>query len=326
MSKNGLVFVGKIVKLEPIEGADFIVSSTVVCGEGRKWRGIVRKVDFKVDDECFVFLPDSQLNEVIHAHMPFMKDTDWRVRMRRFKGSPSEVVITKCQPNIKFYCVGDDVTEQMGVTKYFNPIPESLVGCAKGLFPSFIPKTDEPNYQSSADLVDILVGKPYYVTEKYDGSSTTAFKYKGQFGVCSRNLELERSDINGYWKISKKYVLEDKLPDGMALQWETCGPGIQGNPMGLSEVGGFAFSAYNIEEHRYLEAHELVELCKELQFPMCKILDWSESFEKYGVDLLGEGNYSQGGKCREGVVLRSQKNILGSKPISFKVINLSYKN
>jgi hypothetical protein len=31
---DSLVYIGKIVALNTIEGADFIVSSTVVCGKG----------------------------------------------------------------------------------------------------------------------------------------------------------------------------------------------------------------------------------------------------------------------------------------------------
>ncbi len=37
---SGLVYVGKIINIEPIPTADFIVSATVVCGEGGKWKGI----------------------------------------------------------------------------------------------------------------------------------------------------------------------------------------------------------------------------------------------------------------------------------------------
>lgn len=42
----GLVYVSKIIDLQPIEGADFILSATVVCGLGVQWRGVVKKQDF----------------------------------------------------------------------------------------------------------------------------------------------------------------------------------------------------------------------------------------------------------------------------------------
>lgn len=322
MDSDELVFVGKIEKLIPIEGADFIVSAIVACGKGGTWRGIVRKCDFSDGDECLVFLPDSLLNAVDHAHLTFMKDSNWRVRMRRFKGAASEVLITKAWENLKFDSIGDDVTDQCKVTKYCKPVPAHLDGLIKGQFPWFIPKTDEPNYQSELELVESLVGRPYYITEKCDGSSTTAYRYKGEFGICSRNLELKRDENNGYWKVALKYRIEETLPEGYALQWETCGPGIQGNPMGLKDIDGFAFSAYDINAHCYLTGYELINLCKKLSFPMCKIVVWMQEFTNDGLDMLGEGIYANG-KPREGVVVRSQDHFNG-KPISFKVVNLNY--
>lgn len=318
MSKDGLVFVGKIVDLQPIPNADFIVSATVVCGEGGKWKGVVKKQDFDIDDLCVVFLPDAKIPE--REDMLFMKSSDWRVKMRRFKGAPSEVVI---MPYHLEFPVGTDCTANFGVIKYHKPVPPNLAGIMKGNFPSFIPKTDEPNYQRHEELVDALVGEPFYITEKMDGSSTTAFRYKGQFGVCSRNMELERDENNGYWKIAVKYKLEENLPEGIALQWETCGPKIQGNPMGLQEIDGFAFSAYKIDEHRYLEVREFWKLLEQLQFPRCHVVEIGPYFEKGGIELFGEGLYANGNQ-REGVVVRSQYN-QGHAPISFKVINLSFE-
>lgn len=324
MSNEGLVYVGKIVELEPIPSADFIVSATVVCGQGGKWKGIVRKSDFKVDDYCIVFLPDSQLDPEIHNYLPFMKDSNWRVKMRRFKGAPSEVLITQLRMGDSIEGVGCDMTQHYMVTKYHKPVPAHLQGLAKGNFPSFIPKTDEPNFQRYPELVQSLIGKPWYMTEKADGSSTTAYKWKGEFGICSRNLELVRNPDNGYWKVAEKYKVEERLPEGIAIQWETCGPGIQSNPMGLKEIDGFLFSAYHIPHNRYFTFDELRELSREIQFPMARLIEWGHSFIPHGVETRGEGVYSNG-KQREGVVIRSQRNEEGHKPISFKVINLGYE-
>lgn len=318
----GLVYIGKIVQLEAIPNADLIISATVLCGNGGKWRGVVRKDELSLGWKCLVFLPDSLLPQVDEYR--FMESRGWRVKMCRFRGAPSEVLIMPINFCSQFMNVGDDVTEQYGVTKYFKPVPPNLQGLAKGDFPQFIPKTDELNYQRHFDLVEALHGKGYYVTEKADGSSTTAYRYKGQFGVCSRNYELLQDENNGYWKIAAKYQLEAKLPDNIALQWETCGPKIQSNPMGLTELDGFAFSAYNIEEKRYLVIDEFLELCDQLQFPTVRLIESGSSFDKDIIDTLGEGRY-RNGKEREGVVVRSHGNYLGTTPISFKVINLNYE-
>jgi RNA ligase (TIGR02306 family) len=326
MEENkGLVYVGKIINIEDIPNADFIVSATVICGKGGKWKGIIRKTDFVLNDECLVFLPDSLFNEVDHKDFPFMKDSNWRVKMRRYRGAPSEVLITKHFPITCNRSIGYDVTELVKVTKYCKPIPANLACDAKGNFPDFIPKTDEPNYQKVPELIECLEGFSYYITEKADGSSTTSFKYKGEFGVCSRNWELKRDENNGYWKIAIQYNLEEKLPDGIALQWETCGPKIQGNPYGFKDIHGLAFSAYNIPEGRYLTMYEFIGLCRSLNFPTVPILTMRQDFRKEGLELLGEGIYKNSGKQREGVVVRSQNNLLQHKPISFKIINLNYE-
>lgn len=324
MSKDGLVFVGKIINIEPIPGADFIVSATVVCGEGGKWKGIVRKSEFNVDSHCIVFLPDSLLDPEIHSYLPFMKDSNWRVKMRRFKGAPSEVLIIPIRFAEALTSIGDDVTELYRVTKYHKPVPAHLQGQAIGNFPDFIPKTDEPNYQRYPELVQSLVGKSWYMTEKADGSSTTAYRWKEKFGVCSRNLELVRNPDNGYWKVAEKYKVEENLMEGYAIQWETCGPGIQGNPMGLKEIDGFMFSAYKIDERRYLTFVELKALSGLIGFPLARIIEWGHSFIPHGVETRGEGVYKNG-KPMEGVVIRSQENLEGHKPVSFKVINLGYE-
>lgn len=316
-----LAYIGVIANLQPIPNADFIVSATVFCGKGGKWKGIVKKDDFSLDDKCIVYLPDAVIPE--SPEMQFMKDSNWRVKMRRFKGAPSEVVIMPVCDLFNQCKVGSDITEFCGVTKFYKPIAPHLQGIAKGPFPDFIPKTDELNYQKYPELVDQLVGLPYYISVKMDGSSTTAFKFRGRFGVCSRNLELVRNKDNGYWKVALKYDLENRLPEGMALQWETCGPGIQGNSSGLKEIDGFAFSAYNIFEDRYLTSFHLINLCNLIKFPMCKILRTDMQFSKEGIENLGEGFYENGNPI-DGVVVRSQDSFQ-CRPISFKVINLNYE-
>ena len=314
-----LAYVGKIVKLHPIEGADNIVSSTVVCGTGGRWMGVVQKKAFREGDKCIVFLPDCVVPQT--EQYSFMEKHKWRVKMTRFKGAPSEVLIVPLEH--EFMEVGYDASAFIGVDRYFKPIPVNLQGELLGSFPPFIPKTDELNYQMHFDLVEKLHGNPYYVTEKADGSSTTAFNYRGHFGVCSRNYELVKNYDNGYWKVAERYKVEQRLPSGVALQWETVGPKIQGNPMGFKEVDGRAFSAYDIENQEYLRMDDFKDLCKSIAFPSVKMLECGESFNKEGVELLGEGKY-ENGKEREGVVVRSQGNYFLNHPISFKVINLNY--
>lgn len=317
---SGLAYTGQIVSLDAIPNADLIVCATVTCGEGGTWRGVVRKKDFRIGDFCTVYLPDALIPS--SEDMKFMEHSGWRVRMQRFRGAPSEVVIVP----LKFLGseVGKDCTALLGVQKYYKPVPSSLNGEFVDAFPAFIPKTDEPNYQASEELVKMLEGKPFYISEKMDGASTTAYRYKGHFGVCNRNWELARNEENGYWKVAIAHNLEQTLPEGFAIQWETCGPGIQGNLQKLNEISGYAFSAYNIEERRYLEMHDFIHFCLMQRFTWAKIHEAPECFSARDIQGLLED--MQPDNTREGVVIRSTTNLLGHKPISFKVLNLSYKH
>lgn len=320
VAKN-LVYAGKVVEITPILNADLIESVTVICGPGGKWRGIARKSQFNVGDRCVVYLQDALIPP--RDDMQFMEKYGWRVKMQRLRGAPSEVVIMPMNLNHDVE-VGSDLTQLFGVTKYFKPVPVGLQCDALGPFPSFIPKTDEPNYQSNPQLVESLIGKGYYVTQKMDGSSTTAYKYNGHFGVCSRNWELKRNENSGYWKIVDRYGLEEKLPEGYAIQWETCGPGINGNRGKLSDVEGYAFSAYDIKCHKYLSYFPCFELIDMMGIPPVKIFCVAHVFAEDTMDLLLK-MLNDGDHSIEGVVVRSI-HLQDHAQISFKVINLNYEN
>ena len=87
---------------------------------------------------------------------------------------------------------GVDVTNLLGIIKYEKPIPANLQGLVKGQFPSFLKKTDEERIQNLKDeYIDWRKNYlNFYITEKLDGSSATFYIKDGEFGVCSRNLDL----------------------------------------------------------------------------------------------------------------------------------------
>lgn len=321
---EGLVYIGKVISLDVVPNSDFICCATVVCGTGGKWRGVVKRGDFMVGSFCIVYLPDSIIPE--SDEIRFMEKHKWRVRMCKFRGCPSEVLIMPFKkdmsPSIQ---IGMDITAHEGVTKYFKPIPVEMQGEAIGDFPSFIPKTDEPNYQTIPEVVQSLVGHPYYITQKMDGMSSTAYKYKGKFGVCKRNYELKKDENNVFWKIAIEHDLEKILPEGYAIQWETCGPNIQSNIMGLDKVTGFAFNIFDIQEHKRFSFHEYMDLLDILNFPTCALLACGQEFTEDIMQRHAQNLKYDNGKPHEGVVVRSQEPINGQH-ISFKCINLNYEN
>lgn len=310
-----LAVIGKIISVESIANADRIKLATVVCGDAGKWSGVVG-LDFNEGDLVTVFLQDAIL--VPDARWAFMERHKWRVRMARFKGVPSECVIV---PLTHAGEIGGDLTQALGVTKYEKPIPPSIQGLARGNFPSFIPKTDEPNFQTVPKYVENMKTQAWYATEKADGTSCTVWVDDEGLHVCSRNLELKDGE-NVYWRMARKYDLA-RLPVELALQFEIIGPSIQSNPHGLAEPEIRVFSLYDIVGRQYRSYAHLVSLSKDLDFPLASLLATSEDVMLSTAEDLrkfAEVEYANG-RHGEGVVIRAS-----DSSWSFKVINLNYRD
>ena len=78
------------------------------------------------------------------------------------------------------------MTELLGVRKWEPALPVGMGGKVKGGFPGFLSKTDETRVQVLEAVLERHLGKTFYVTEKLDGTSFTAFLKDGEFGICSR--------------------------------------------------------------------------------------------------------------------------------------------
>jgi RNA ligase (TIGR02306 family) len=318
---SALAVIGLVTEIKPIEGADRIQQAFVDCGDAGVWSGVVGK-DINVGDKTMVFLQDAILPP--SALWLFMEKHKWRVRMARFKGVPSEcVIIPAGNTDLE---VGTDIAESLGVTKYEKKIPMQMLGQAKGNFPSFIPKTDEENFQRIRDLDELLEYEDLYAAIKYDGTSCTIWNDESGLHVCSRNWELDEFTPEGksniYWEMANKYFLSH-VQEGVALQFEIIGPSIQGNPLGLTQNEIRVFTAYSLESHKRLPFAALVALCQNHDLPMAKVI--SSFYGNPGADTLrnmaDSAKYGNGTPA-EGIVVRD----VGSSEISFKVLSLNYKD
>lgn len=315
---KNLAVIGRVIETASIPNADLIIHATVVCGQSGRWSGVVGK-DMQVGDLVTVFLQDAILPP--NERWAFMERHHWRVRMARFKGVPSECVIVPGAPDMP---PGTDMTDVLGVTKYEKPIPAGMGGDAVGAFPSFLPKTDEPNFQT-IDFAE-LMKQPFYITEKADGSSCTAWVDDAGLHVASRNWELKEFTATGasnvYWRVSRKYKLEE-MPTGTAVQFEVVGPGVQSNPMGLKELEGRLFGAFFMAAN----GHWLRFSKSSLPNIMPLAREFGTVQRQHTADELrnlAAIKYSNG-KHGEGVVVRSCAEE-GWSFWSFKVINLNYKD
>jgi RNA ligase (TIGR02306 family) len=234
-------------------------------------------------------------------------------------------------PNKDLLKVGMDVTKELGIVKYEPIIPAELVGKVKGLFPSFILKTDEERIQNLTSEYEgyrLQSKHKFYVTEKLDGSSATFYYKDGEFGVCSRNLELLETEGNTFWKVARELDLENKMRGvGMnfSLQGELIGEGIQGNPYKIKGQTVKFFTGYDIMKQKRIPFVNFVVLLQDMELDYVPVLN-----QEYGFllpDSVDEMlKYAEGKSAlnpdteREGVVVRSMDGSISFKAISNKFL------
>jgi RNA ligase (TIGR02306 family) len=265
-----LASIQRIKALSPIEGADAIEKATVLG-----WQLVVKKGEFQVDDLVIYCEIDSLMPN--KPEFEFLKPRNMRIRTIRLKGQISQGI---CFPlsilPSDFNLVEDaDCTDILEIIKYEPAMPAALSGIAKGKFPSFIPKTDETRVQVLQKLLDKYVGEKCYVTEKLDGSSATYYLNNGDFGVCSRNLELVEDAENTFWRVARSLDIENKLRllgKNIALQGELVGEGIQSNKLKLRGQTVKFFNAFDIDKFEYLNFSDFQALITSLALQTVPIL------------------------------------------------------
>lgn len=320
------------------------------------WQVVTKRGEYKDGDICVYVVIDTVLPE--RPEFEFLRNKSFRIKPIRLRQEysngicfPISFVPGYCGPTADgngffinrktdvgedhgIYEVGDDVTDDLGIKKYEKPISPELAGQAVGGFPSFLIITDEDNLRTYPDAVPELYGRPYYITRKEDGSSGTYFLNNGEFGVCSRRIHLKDTEGNGFWKIARKYDIEAKLrsafPDkNIAIQGEVVGPGVQKNPMGLTDLDFRLFNIFDINGRGYLDYAKIVDFCGTTGIPMVPVIAEGNAFGYNLSDLImlaREQTY--GVNPAEGIVIRPKEsfysNVLKGH-WSGKVLNEKYK-
>ena len=220
---------------------------------------------------------------------------------------------------------GDDVSDILGIVKYEPPIPAQLAGQVKGNFPSQCPKTDQERIQNIN--LDDYKGE-YEVTEKLEGSSCTIIlDTGGNFEVCSRNLSLKEDENNSFWKAALHYGIREKMLElnlqGLALQGELVGEGIQGNIYNIKGVDYYIYDIYDTNKGLYLSSEERIKVTEALGLKHVPIL-WN----KYDMIHTKESLLNQAEdfsklnpkQQREGIVFKN----INDPSKSFKAISNKY--
>jgi len=320
-----LVSIQVIDALAPIEGADNILQARVMG-----WTVVVKKGEFAPGDRCVFFEIDSVLPDG-PAWSEFMRPRGFRVRTLKLRGVlsqglalPVSILGGGGEPEM-----GIDLRDRLGVVKHEPVLPDARE--VLGPFPGRVPKTDEIRLQSALGVLDELRGRDFYVTTKLDGTSATYF-HDAEIGLvaCSRNWALARGG-NHPWRLAERYELAARLPPCFAIQGEICGPGIQKNRLGLSEIDLFVFSVYDAHAGHFLDHGPVLDFCAEhglRTVPIERVVRGEEA-ASYHHDLDGwlaasRGLYAGTQQRKEGIVVRplveTPSATLGGR-LSFKVIN-----
>lgn len=356
-----LATVRKITDLKQIDGADNI-ELAIVDG----WQVVVAKnVQHKIGDfvvyceidsflpikEEFEFLRKSSYKKMGEVEGFRLKTIRLRQQLSQGLILPISVLNSKFNPDMVVDIskqpwgdqlqvgpyddalvveVGMDVTELLGIVKYEPPIPAELAGKVKGMFPSFISKTDESRAQNIPDEYKTYTesNDNFYITEKLDGSSATFYINNGEFGVCSRNLELLETEGNTFWKVARQLDLENKMKaqnKNFAIQGELIGEGIQGNPYNIKGHTVMFFTAFDIDMRKRFNYAEFAMFMARNQLEVAPLLsiragtDLPKTIEellKFAEDKSSLNEKTE----REGVVIRTSDNLISFKAISNKFL------
>jgi RNA ligase (TIGR02306 family) len=340
-----LATIRKINDLQPIEGADKI-EVAIIDG----WKVVAQKGLYQVGDLAVYFEIDSWIPYELAPFLSKGKEPrefegvkGERLRTVKLRGQLSQGLLMPLSEVKKFgsdqdvgfhvpvtFAEDEDLTEALGIKKWEKPMNAQLAGMAKGNFPSLIPKTDQERVQNlKKEIASVPMGEMFEVTEKLEGSSMTCYLIDGEFGVCSRNMDLKRDENNSFWKVAieqdiehKMRMLSEKLTD-FAIQGELIGPGIQDNIYGLTKLQFHVFDVYNIKEGDYIKPEfrkHLVELMGLSHVPViAKNYTFNELVSVDHLLSIAEGTSTFAKTEREGIVF---KQLNGG--MTFKSVSNSY--
>ncbi len=321
----------RIDDINPIEGADAIEVATV-----GGWKVVIKKGEFAVGDLAVYCEIDSWIPIEV---APFLQKGDRayefegvtgnRLRTVRLRGQISQGLLLPMTvtPGSE---VGADVSDILNIKKYEAPVPAQLAGDVNGTFPGFIPKTDQERIQNlGTELAEWKTKNlTWEVTEKLDGSSMTVFFRDGEFGVCSRNYDLKRSESNSLWKTALSENMEVKmraLGKNIAIQGELIGEGIQGNPYKIRGQQFYVYDVYDIDAGRYYNANLRQKLVAELGLKHCPVMNAEYRLGNDTIDtLLAQAEAKtvmlDNGPEREGLVFKCIEIEASFKAISNKFL------
>lgn len=335
MYKNGermMAWISRVNEIKAIENADAIEAYRV-----GGWWVVDKKASYKVGELVVYISIDSWVPTELAPFLSKGKEPrefegvrGERLRTVKLRGTTSQGLLLplsilpdslKQHPSFWDEVDGFDVTDILGIKKWEMPIPTQLAGLMKGPLPTQIPKTDQERVQNLVE--EIKAGGTFEVTEKLEGSSMTVYRIQGEFGVCSRNIELIEDANNSFWKVALRDKINEKMCEvdpywDWAIQGELIGPGIQGNIYGLKELEFRVFDVYNIQTGEYITPHGRRTLIENMGLNHVPMIDDNfvlvENVD--GILEMAEGTSQLAPVEREGIVFKEVNGGFSFKSVS----------
>lgn len=314
----------------------------------RGWQCVVKTDDFK-NQPLGVYIP-------IDMVLPDTEEWKWlenrRVKTHKFRGAISQGILIPAQRGMR---IGDDVTEQIGATRYVPKLPGNKSKLRGGYSiappPGMVKYTEIENWKNHMNVFN--PGDVVVVTEKIHGANSRFALLDGKFYVGSHNmvrmpippeptswfgqkwLALKRKmeiappkrTPDSWQQLAEKYHVEEKMRNmfgdktDVILFGEIYGPQLQscmpyGVTPGETEVAFFDI----LHSGRYMGWREMKARLQAMGLPIVPELKIME----FGMPVIGmvDGPAFAGKHIREGVVVRSWPDEVHDIRLGRKIIKL----
>lgn len=329
--------------IESVRPADNSDNLDMVSLESKDYSFITQRGLYETGDAVVYFPVDSLLpmwivealgleGKLAHGAVP--TDGSERLRNRvktiKLRGNLSQGVV--CTPDIlmeankyldKDIFKQDDLTADLGVTKYEPPVVASKHGNLVQM-PEMISVYDIEGAQNYPAIVQMLMQVPVYITEKIEGSNWWAsLDAAGNFTVGQRNYAIEPTEtgIHDWWKVANTYAVEEALRDmwtdlnslsgrqplqRLTLRGEIIGPGIQGN---YYKTADHDILLFDIEYNgKAIDATLFINMTEKYELPTVPTLCWNRSLQSWlegrTVKEASDGTSELIDRKREGIVIK----------------------
>ena len=334
--------VRRIDTINPIPDAD-----SIECAVIGGWKVVTKKGEYKPGDLAVYCEIDSWIPNELAPFLSKGEPKEYngikgeRLRTVRLRKQLSQGLLLKINGDgpigVAYHIVkkdgyrayimeGDDVSEMLGIQKWEPPVSAQLAGQIKGNFPGHIPKTDQERVQNLSKELEQYADQVFEVTEKLEGSSMTCYMINGEFGVCSRNMDLKRDENNTFWRVAIEQGIENKMrtlaSDNYAIQGELIGPGIQGNIYNLNKHTFRVFDIYDIDAGEYVfpeTRHQIVEALGLTHVPLIGFLAIQANMD-YLLETAEGKSLLNDKQEREGLVYKAAQGQFSFKAISNKYL------